>query len=146
MRYFEDFAVGETIDHGSRDVTADDIVAFAAEYDPQPFHLDAGAPETKLTGGLIASGWHVAAIFMRLMCDSFLLDSACMGSPGIDTLKWLKPVRPGDRLSGRSTVTDVRASRSRPDRGVVRFRHELISRDGAVVMWMDNPVFFGRRL
>lgn len=145
MRYFEDFTVGEVIVHGSRDVTAADIVAFATEYDPQPFHLDSNAPEAALAGGLIASGWHVAAIFMRLMCDSLLVDSTCLGSPGIDTLKWRKPVTPGDRLTGRSTVTEARASKSRPDRGIVRFRHELTDRAGGVVMWMDNPVIFGRR-
>ena len=144
-RTFEDFAVGETIAHGGRDVSADDIVAFAAEYDPQPFHLDANAPETALTGGLIASGWHVAAIFMRLMCDSFLLESSSMGSPGIDTLQWLKPVKPGDTLTARSTVTEVRASRTRPDRGIVHFRHEVINRHGDVVMWFENPIIFGRR-
>jgi len=81
---------------------------------------------------------------MRMMCDSFLLDSACLGSPGIDTLKWVKPVRPGDRVSGRSTVTEARASVSRPDRGIVRFRHELTDA-GTLVMWMDNPILFGRR-
>ncbi len=145
MRYFEDFTVGETIDHGTRAVSADDIVAFAREYDPQPFHVDADAPETAFLGGLIASGWHVAAIFMRLMCDSFILESASMGSPGIETLKWVKPVRPGMILAGRSTVLDVRPSRSRPDRGIVRFRNELSDGDGAIVMWFDTPIMFGRR-
>ena len=145
MRYFEDFTVGETIVHGSRTVTAEDIVAFAAEFDPQPFHLDATAPEAVAVGGLIASGWHVAAVFMRLMCDSMLLDSSSFGSPGIDTLKWVKPVRPGATLSGRSTVTAARVSRSRPDRGIVSFRHALTDGDGAVVMWFTNPILFGRR-
>jgi acyl dehydratase len=145
MRYFEDFVAGETIDHGTRTVSADDIVAFASEFDPQPFHVDAGAPETAFLGGLIASGWHVTAIFMRMMCDSFLVDSSSMGSPGIETLKWVKPVRPGTVLTGRSVVIDVRASRSRPDRGIVRFRHELADGDGTVVLWFENPVMFGRR-
>ncbi len=145
MRYFEDFVVGETIVHGSRTVGADDIVAFATEFDPQPFHLDAASPQAAFTGGLIASGWHVAAIFMRLMCDSFLLDSASMGSPGIAMLKWVKPVRPGDTLAARSTVTRLRPSRSRPDRGLVEFRHEVTNHDGELVMWLDNLIMFGRR-
>jgi acyl dehydratase len=145
MRYFEDFVVGETIDHGTRAVSADDIVAFARDFDPQPFHVDAHAPETAFLGGLIASGWHVAAIFMRMMCDSFLLHSSSMGSPGIETLKWVRPVRPGATLAARSIVIDTRASRSRPDRGIVRFRHELSDSDGTVVMWFDNPIMFGRR-
>ena len=144
-RTFEDFAAGETIAHGHHEVTADEIIAFAAEYDPQPFHLDADAPETALTGGLIASGWHVAAIFMRLMCDSFLVESSSMGSPGIDTLKWLKPVRPAETLTARSTVIEVRPSQSRPDRGIVRFRHELADHNGELVMRFDNPIMFGRR-
>jgi acyl dehydratase len=145
MRYFEDFVVGDIIDHGTRTVSADDIVAFAREFDPQPFHVDADAPETAFTGGLIASGWHVAAIFMRMMCDSFLLDSSSMGSPGIETLKWVQPVRPGSSLTGRSVVIDTRVSQSRPERGIVRFRHELADGDGAVVLWFENPVMFGRR-
>ena len=96
-----------------------------AEFDPQPFHLDQDSAEAALTGGLIASGWHVAGLFMRLMADSMLLDSTSMGSPGIDTLKWLKPVRPGDTIAARSTVTGARASQSRPGMGIVRFRHEV---------------------
>ena len=145
MRAFEDFTVGLTIVHGSRTVTRSDIIAFAAEFDPQPFHLDEAAPETGLTGGLIASGWHIAAIFMRLLTDSLLLDSTCLGSPGVETLKWAKPLRPGDTLSGRSTVTAARPSQSRPDRGIVSFRHEALNQTGDVVMWMDNAILFGRR-
>ena len=143
MRAFEDFTVGLTIVHGSRTVTRSDIIAFAAEFDPQPFHLDEAAPETGLTGGLIASGWHIAAIFMRLLTDSLLLDSTCLGSPGVETLKWAKPLRPGDTLSGRSTVTAARPSQSRPDRGIVSFRHEALNQTGDVVMWMDNTILFG---
>jgi len=145
MRYFEDFTVGETIVHARRTLSAEDIVAFAGEYDPQPFHVDGMAPEAAMTGGLIASGWHLAAVFMRMLADSILLESSCMGSPGVDRLKWLKPVRPGDTLTGRSTVAEVKASRSRPDRGIVRFHHEVTDDNGEVVMWLDNPVFFGRR-
>ena len=145
MRAFEDFTVGLTIVHGSRTVSRDDIIAFATEFDPQPFHLDEAAPETGLTGGLIASGWHIAAIFMRLLTDSLLLDSTCLGSPGVETLKWAKPLRPGDTLSGRSTVTAARPSQSRPDRGIVSFRHEALNQTGDVVRWMDNAILFGLR-
>ncbi len=145
MRAFEDFTIGETIEHGACVVTAEEIVSFAREFDPQPFHLDQDSPEAALTGGLIASGWHVAGLFMRLMADSMLLDSTCMGSPGIDVLKWLKPVRPGDTIAGRSTVTGARASQSRPGMGIVRFRHEATDASGETVMWMENAILFGRR-
>ena len=144
MRTFDDFTVGEVIVHEPWPVTAEAIVAFAGEFDPQPFHLDPAAPETAMTGGLIASGWHVAAILMRTMCDAFLVDSTCMGSPGVDSLKWLKPVRPGDTLRARTTVVEVKPSRSRPDRGIVRLRHEVTNQAGEVVMALDNPVLFGR--
>lgn len=145
MRAFEDFTVGLVIEHASQTVSRDDIVAFAQEFDPQAFHLDENALATRFTGGLIASGWHVAAIYMRMMADSFLLNSTCLGSPGVETLKWAKPVRPGDTLSGRSTVTAARASGSRPDRGIVTFRHDLDNQAGDTVMWMINPVLFLRR-
>jgi acyl dehydratase len=145
MRTLDDFTVGEVIQHGSWPVTAEEIVAFATEFDPQPFHLDPRAPETTLTGGLIASGWHVSAILMRTMCDAFLLDSTCMGSPGVDNLKWLKPVRPGDTVAARTTVVEVKPSRSRPDRGMVRFKHEMFNQAGELVMVVDNPVLFGRQ-
>ena len=145
MRSLDDFAPGEVIVHEAWPVTAEAIVAFANEFDPQPFHLDPEAPETAMTGGMIASGWHVAAVFMRTLCDAFLLDSTSMGSPGVDSLKWLKPVRPGDTLRARSIVVDVKPSRSRPDRGIVRFRHEMTNQSGEVVMVLDNPILFGRR-
>jgi acyl dehydratase len=145
MRTFDDFTVGDMIPHPTWRVTADDIIAFAREYDPQPFHLDPDAPETAMTGGLIASGWHVAAIFMRTLCDAFLLDSTSMGSPGVESLKWLKPVRPGDALTARSIVVELKPSRSRGDRGMVKFRHEMANQRGETVMTLDNPILFGRR-
>ncbi len=144
MRTFDEFSAGQVLPHPSWRLTADDIIAFAREYDPQPFHLDANAPETAMTGGLIASGWHVAAIFMRTLCDAFLLDSTSMGSPGVDSLKWLKPVRPGDTLTARSTVLEVKPSKTKPDRGIVRFRHDMLNQAGETVMTLDNPVMFGR--
>jgi len=144
MRTLDDFTVGQVIVHSDWRVTADDIIAFAREFDPQPFHVDPGATETAITGGLIASGWHVAAIFMRTMCDAFLVDSTSMGSPGVDRLQWLTPVRPDDTLSARSTVVEVRPSKSRPDRGMVRFRHDITNQRGEHVMTLDNPILFGR--
>ena len=144
-RYFEDFAVGDALPLGQRRVTRGEIIAFAAEYDPQPFHLDERAPGPAMVGGLLASGWHVCALFMNMLCDGFLLDSASMGSPGIETLKWQRPVRPGDTLSAISLVIDVRASKRRPEMGIVRFRHEVKNQAGEVVMWMENPIMFARR-
>jgi len=143
-RYFEDFVAGETLPLGTRHVTRAEIIAFAAEFDPQPFHLDeraGGGP----VGGLMASGWHVGAMFMNLLCNGFLLDSSSMGSPGIEALKWQKPVRPGDTLSARSTVIETRPSRSRPEMGIVRFRHDVVNQAGELVMSIDNAILFGRR-
>ena len=145
MRYFEDFQVGQDYLLAPRQVSRAEIVAFAAEYDPQPFHLDETAAAETMLGGLAASGWHSCALFMRSMWDGWLSESASMGSPGIDTLKWLKPVRPGDVLSGRSTVLEIRASRSKPDRGFVRFRHEVVNGHGEVVMMLENPIMIARR-
>lgn len=144
-RYFEDFFVGENLPLGSRHVTRAEIIAFAAEFDPQPFHLDERAGDVESIGGLFASGWHVTAVFMNMMCKGFLLDSSSMGSPGIETLKWQHPVRPGDTLNASSTVIEIRASKSRPEMGVVRFRHEVVNQAGEVVMWLENPIMFARR-
>ncbi|NJO54593.1 MAG: enoyl-CoA hydratase, partial [Bacteroidales bacterium] len=99
--YFEDFAPGWTISHGPRRVGRDEIVAFAAEFDPQPFHLDEAAGQASLLGGLAASGWHMCAILMRMMCDAFLNDTASHGAPGIEEVVWLKPLRPGTQITMR---------------------------------------------
>src|SRR5687768_16767300 len=115
MRYFEDFDVGRELALKPHTVTRAEIIAFAAEYDPQPFHLDEAAAADTMLGGLAASGWHSCALFMRMVHDGWLGESAFMGSPGIDKLKWLRPVRPGDLLSGRSVVLALRPSRTRPD-------------------------------
>lgn len=143
-RHFEDFAVGDTLVLPERQVGRSEMIAFAAEFDPQPFHLDERAGASDLAGGLFASGWHVCALLMRMLCDGYLVESACMGSPGIDSLKWRRPVRPGDRLSGTSTVIDLRASASRPELGIVRFRHEMVNQAGETVVVMENPIFFRR--
>lgn len=143
-RYFEDFRPGDVLALPTRQVGRAEMIAFAAEFDPQPFHLDERSPATDLAGGLFASGWHVSALFMRMICDAYLLDSTSLGSPGIDSLKWRKPVRAGDRLSGTSTVVEARASGSRPDLGVVRFRHEVVNQAGETVLLMEGPIFFRR--
>jgi acyl dehydratase len=145
MRYFEDFKPGEQLPFGPYEVTRAEIVAFAAEFDPQPFHLDEAAAAGTMLGGLAASGWHTCAMFMRMIFDGFISDSACMGSPGVDSLKWMRPVRPGDVLSGRSTVLETRASKSRPDRGFVQFRHEVVNARGEPVLVSENPIMFERR-
>lgn len=133
-RYFEDYAVGETLTYGDYLITEEEVIAFATRYDPQSFHIDPEAARETHFGGLIASGWNTAAISMRLLVDHFIPDKASMGSPGIDELRWLQPVRPGDRLHVRSTVVDARRSRSKPDRGVVRVRHETLNQRNEVVM------------
>lgn len=145
QRYFEDFVAGETLPLGSRQVTRAEIIAFAAEFDPQPFHLDEHAGGDGPVGGLMASGWHVGALFMNMLCNGLLLESSSMGSPGIESLKWRKPVRPGDTLTASSTVVETRASKSRPEMGIVRFRHEVVNQAGEMVMWLDNAILFGRR-
>ena len=145
LRYFEDFRPGQELPLATHTISRAEIVAFAAEFDPQPFHLDEAAAADTLLGGLAASGWHTCALFMRMLFDGWLRDCASMGSPGVDTLKWLRPVRAGDILSGRSVVLEVRASKSRPDRGFVRFRHEVTNAAGQTVLLMENPVMLGRR-
>jgi len=145
MRYFEDFKVGEVFEGGARAISKDEMVAFAREFDPQPFHTDEAAARATMYGGLIASGWHSGSLMMRLFYDSLIRDSASMGSPGIDELRWLKPVRPGDTLHLRATVLEVIESRSKPDRGLVRTLCELRNQDGDVVMSIKPINFFRRR-
>lgn len=142
MRAFEDFSVGEMIEHGARTLGAGEIAAFAHDYAPPPFSL--GAPAAAEAGGPVASGWQVALTFMQLMASAMLLESTSMGSPGIETLHWLKPVRPGDTIRARSTVLAARVSQSRPGMGLVRFRHEALDAAGEIVLAMENSIMFGR--
>ena len=143
--FYEDFVEGSVASFGSRAVTREEIISFAAEFDPQPMHLDEAAARDSMLGGLSASGWHACAIMMRLIADGFILDSSCMGSPGIEELKWLQPVRPGDRLAVRRTVLEKRTSKSRPELGFVRFRFDLVNQNGETVMEQTNSIMFGRR-
>jgi acyl dehydratase len=144
-RSFEDFRTGEIIDLGTRAVGREEILAFAAAYDPQPMHLDEAAGAAGLLGGLAASGWHTIAMFMRLLCDGLLNRSRSLGSPGIERLRWLAPVRPGDRLTAQAEVVETRASRSRPGIGIVRFRFTVANQSVAIVMTMENPIIFATR-
>jgi acyl dehydratase len=133
-RYFEDYPQGAVFEFGEIAVTAEEIIAFATRYDPQPMHVDAAAAASGAFGGLIASGWHTAAMMMRLLADNFLSAASSLASPGIDELRWLRPVRPGDRLSLRVTVLEANRSRSKPDRGMIRGLIEVLNQDGEAVM------------
>ncbi len=144
--YFEDFRVGEVIELGRRTVSQDEIIRFAREFDPQPFHTDPERARDSAFGGLVASGWHSAALYMRLLVDGFVRGMAhSMGSPGVDKIEWLEPVRPGDTLTGRVTIVDAIPSKSRADRGTLKTLGELLNQDGDVVMTMCGVGFFGRR-
>ena len=145
MRYWDDIKEGEVVELGSRMLDKERMVAFAREFDPQPFHTDEKAAEASIWGGLIASGWLTGSTLMRLFYDGFLKDTASMGSPGIDELRWLKPVRPGDTLSARLIVLETAASRSKPDRGIVRSLMEVLNQHGEVVMTTKGVNFFRRR-
>jgi acyl dehydratase len=145
MRYWEDFAVGDVTDVGPVTVSAEEIVEFASRYDPQPFHVDEEAAKASPFGGLIASGWHTTALFMGMFVPAVLLDSASLGSPGVEEIRWTAPVRPGDTLSGRSTVTEVRPSSTNARRGTVFTTNEVFNQDGVLVMTLKARGFFARR-
>jgi acyl dehydratase len=143
--YFEDFVPGSAATFGAYQVTREEIVSYASQFDPQPMHMDEAAAAQTMLGGLAASGWHTCAMLMRMIADGFIRDSASMGAPGIDEVKWLRPVRPGDILSVRRTVIDARPSATRGDRGYVKFRFEVLDQNGATVLEQVNSVIFGRR-
>jgi acyl dehydratase len=143
--YWEDLAVGSQRELGSVSPTKEQIIAFATQFDPQPFHVDEEAARESLFGGLCASGWHTCAMTMRLMVDNFLRESASLGSPGLESLKWLKPVFPGDTLSLRHTILESRAMSKRPDVGLVRTAWELVNQHGDKVLYMDGYGMFRRR-
>ncbi len=143
--WFEDFTPGWTFENGPRTLTAAEIVAFAREWDPQSYHTDEERARESPYGGLIASGWQTASVAMRLMCDGYLLETSCVGSPGIDELRFLKPVRPGDALRFRSTVIEAAPSNTKPNRGTVTFRWEVINQRGEVTLSMVGKQLFLRR-
>ena len=133
-RWFEDYVVGTMAEHGTVVVDEAELLDFGRRFDPQPFHVDAEAAARGPFGGLIASGWHTCALMMRLFAQEYLSEASSLGSPGVDELRWLRPVRPGDRLTLRTTVEEARLSRTKPDRGLVRTRVELRDDDGGVVL------------
>ena len=134
MLLFEDFTIGRVFPLGPYSVTADEIIEFASEFDPQPFHLDGASEQAEKTGGLIASGWHTCAIVMRMMCDAYLLDTASQGSGGLDQVRWVKPVRPNDILTGTATVLDARVSKSKPNLGLVKMEYKAQNQDQETVI------------
>jgi acyl dehydratase len=143
--HFEDVAMGDAEPFGDYEMTKEEVIEFAGQFDPQPFHLDEEAAKKTLLGGLSASGWHTAAVSMKLLYESFLTHAASMGGPGIDELKWVKPVRPGDRLSLRRSVLGKKESLSRPDLGIIHNLTEVVDQNGDVVMRYRNPIMLRRR-
>jgi acyl dehydratase len=143
--HFEDFAPGDVYEFGSHTVTADEIVEYARRYDPQPFHLDEAAAADGPFRGLVASGWHTSALRMRMYVDAILNHSVSMGSPGVEELRWLVPVRPGDTLRGRAAVLEATPSARHAGRGTVRARLEALNQRDEVVLSMVARGHFGRR-
>jgi acyl dehydratase len=143
--YFEDFHPGQEIDLGTRSVSEDEIIAFASQFDPQPFHVDPEAAAGSIYGGVIASGWHTCGMMMRMVVDGLMARSSSMGSPGLDSVRWLRPVRPGDTLQVRYVTKDVKASNSRPDRGVVWSKWVATNQHGEEVCTIEGMGMFARR-
>lgn len=142
VRYFEDYVPGLTVDCGTFTVSEAEIIAFAKEYDPQPFHVDPAAAAAGPVGGLIASGWQTVSLTMRLLVEHFVSGETGLGAAGIDEIRWPRPVRPDDTLHVRATVLDARRSRSKPDRGIVRSLIEVTNGDRETVMTMKATNFY----
>jgi acyl dehydratase len=140
-RYFEDYVPGLVQEFGSVTVDEDEVLEFGKRYVPLPYHIDKEAAKSSIYGGVIASGWHTAALMMRLYTENYLSRVANLGSPGGDELRWDKPVFPGDELSMRATVIEARRSESRPDRGIVRTLIEVLNQKKEVVMSMKMVIF-----
>ena len=144
-RHFEDFSAGQVVELGSVQVSAEEIVAFARQFDPQPFHLDPAAARDSIYGGLIASGLHTASLFTRLFVAGVLNGSRSLGSPGFEQIRWPAPVRPDDTIRARWTVLACRASRSKPERGIVRGHGEMLNQRNEIVLSIETANFIGRR-
>ncbi|WP_207001180.1 MaoC family dehydratase [Trinickia mobilis] len=142
---YEDFEVGTTADVGEHTFGADEIIRFGEQFDPQPFHVDEAAAKASPFGGLIASGWHTCSVMMGLVVRNQLRGSTSMGSPGVDEVRWIKPVRAGDTILMKNTVLDKRVSESRPDRGIVSIQWEGINQNGETVIVVRSKVIFGLR-
>jgi acyl dehydratase len=142
---FEDFSPGRFGSYGPRHVTRAEILAFAAEFDPQPMHLDEEAAKRSMLKGLSGSGWHLCSITMRMMFDGYIGDTASLGSPGVNELKWLAPLRPGDDLTLDVDVVEARVSRSRPETGIVTFKGTVRNAAGQALCEMTSPIIVKRR-
>ncbi len=143
--HYEDYVVGERRLLGSRAVSEDDLLRFSREFDPQPFHIDKAAAEKSIYGGLIASGWHICAIAMRVICDSFLAKAAALGSPGVEQIRYINPMRPGDVLTVWYTVLEVRLSTSKPDRGILLTEIDIENQKSEKVATIRGYSMVGRR-
>ena len=141
-RYFEDYHVGAVYEFGHFEMQEAEIIDFSKRFDPQPFHTDPVLARDSVHGGLIASGWHTGCVAMRMLVDNFVSKVASIGSPGLEEVRWFKPVRPGDTLSVRVTITDTRRSRSRPDRGIVTTFIEVLNQERETVMSMTGSGFY----
>jgi acyl dehydratase len=142
---YEDFKAGEVKTFGPRLITREEIIEYATEFDPQPMHLDDEAANKSMLKGLSSSGWHSCAIMMRMIYDGFLHESSSLGAPGVDEMRWIKPVRPNDELTIRVTCLDKRESASRPQVGLVRFNLEMLNAKEEVVLQSSYSGFFGKR-
>lgn len=143
---YEDFHEGRVFSLGSKAVSAEEIIAFAKEYDPQPFHLDEEAGKKSILGGLAASGWHTCSILMRMMCDAYMLDTTSQGAPGVEFTNWKHPVLAGDILSGTTTVINGRLLNSRPGLGIVTLLHELKNQDNVTVCQVQHKLILKQRI
>ena len=143
--WFEDFPVGMAVEIAGPTLTRESILEYARRYDPQPFHTDEAAAKASIYGGLIASGWQTVSLVMRMICDAYLLEAASLGSPGVNEVRWLKPVRPGDTIKLRMTVLESKPSTSKPDRGTVLHRWEVFNQKDELVLAMEGYGMFRRR-
>jgi len=143
--FYEDIEVQKPKGFGRKVVTKEEVIEFALAFDPQPFHTDEELAKETHIGELIASGWHSCGMLMRMICDEYMNEMASQGSPGVEETRWLKPVRPGDVVSGRYTCLSKRVSRSRPDIGLCRMQFEMLNQHGEVVMWWISTQITGLR-
>ena len=143
--WFEDFPVGMAVEMAGPTLTRESILEYARRYDPQPFHVDEAAAKESIYGGLIASGWQTVSLVMRMICDAYLLEAASLGSPGVNEVRWLKPVRPGDTIRLRMRVLESKPSTSKPDRGTVLHRWEVFNQKDELVLTMEGYGMFRRR-
>lgn len=142
---FEDFKPGRFGSFGPRHVTRDEILAFAAEFDPQPMHLDEAAASKSMLRGLSGSGWHLGSLMMRMLFDGFIGRTASLGSPGVNEMRWIAPLRPGDDLTLDVDVVEARVSKSRPETGIVTFKGTIRNAKGEVLCEMETPIIVSRR-